>query len=141
MAQNIWADAFNNSLRKPGRRERHVKDGSDCLNKLGGEKLVAPLAYACFRGHLEVITLPKHGARPNVIRPHGHTALLFTLIQASPNQLLIIKALLVASDGVADPNEVYPAKGNALTLAIEELRDNRIVELLLPFNTPLSDLS
>jgi hypothetical protein len=49
----------------------------------------------------------------------------------------------VASDGVADPNEVYPEEGNvnALTLAIEELRDNRIVELLLSFNTPLSDLS
>jgi hypothetical protein len=134
MAQNIWVDAFNNSLRKPGRLERYVKDDPDCVNKLGGEKSVTPLAYACFRGHLEVVTLLlTHGARPNVICPHGRTALFFTLTQASPNQLLIIKALLTASDGAADPNEVYPEDGdvNALTLAIEELRDNHIVESLI----------
>jgi hypothetical protein len=141
MAQNIWGDAFNNSLRKPGSLEPYVKDDPGYVNKPGGEKSVTPLAYTCFRDHLEVVTLLlKHGARPNVICPYCRTGPFSTLTQASPNRLLIIKALPATSDGTADPNEVYPGV-NALTLAIEELRDNHIVESLIPFNTPLSDFS
>ena len=134
MAQNIWDDARKNTLQKPGRIDRYLNDDRDCINKVGGQESLTPLAGACYYGHLEVVTLLlKKGARPNVLCPHSRTALFYTITQAPRNQLAIVQALLAASDGAADPNEIYSEddNSNALTLAIEESQDKDIVKALI----------
>jgi len=134
MAQNIWDDARKNTLQKPGRIDGYLNKDRDCINQVGGQESLTPLAGACYYGHLEVVTLLlEKGARPNVLCPHSRTALFFTIRQAPRNQLAIVKALLAAPEGAADPNEVYPEddNSNALTLAIEESQDKDIVKALI----------
>lgn len=138
MAQNIWDDAFRNTLHKPGRLDGYLAQDKDSINKVGGQALLTPLAAACHEGHLDVVTLLiAKGARPNVPCPHGRSALYYAITQAPPKtKASIVKALLTASDGAADPNEVYPEDDNqnALAIAILESRDNDTVQALVNAN-------
>ncbi|KAF9045505.1 hypothetical protein BJ165DRAFT_166328 [Panaeolus papilionaceus] len=135
MAQNIWDDAFRNTLQKASRIEHYLKADHSSINRVGGQQSLTPLAGACYQGHLDVVELLiTHGARPDIPcpTPRSRTALYYAIVQAPKNQVAIVKALLTASYGPADPNETYPEDDNAtpLSLAIEA-RDKDIVRALI----------
>ncbi|KAF4615559.1 hypothetical protein D9613_013008 [Agrocybe pediades] len=134
MAQNIWDDACRNTLHKPGRLERYLQADPNCINQVGGLESLTPLAGACNHGHLDVVTLLlDNGARPDAPCPNGRTALYWAITQAPRHKVALVKALLAAPHGAANPNEVYPDDGNvnALQLAIEEAQDKAVVQALV----------
>ncbi|KAF4618753.1 hypothetical protein D9613_010189 [Agrocybe pediades] len=134
MAQNIWDDGCRNTLHKPGRLERYLQADPNCINQVGGLESLTPLAGACNHGHLDVVTLLlDNGARPDAPCPNGRTALYWAITQAPRHKVALVKALLAAPHGAANPNEVYPDDGNvnALQLAIEEAQDKAVVQALV----------
>ncbi|PPR03400.1 hypothetical protein CVT24_012524 [Panaeolus cyanescens] len=136
MAQNIFDDAFRNTLHKPGRLARYLNAEPGCINQIGGQHIpqLTPLAAACHQGHLEIVSLlVQHGARPDILCPGGRTALYYAIVQAPRNKVAIIKALLAAPIGPANPNEVYleDDSANPLTLAIQITQDKDIIQALI----------